>query len=281
MGALIHYLKQRKRILKRVRKLRNADVVVVSHAKSGRTWLAAMISHVYHQQYGIDEATIIRFDNFHRLNQEIPRIFFTHDNRKLPDQTPLASLDSYANKKVVLLVRDPRDVAVSLHFHSTRRNRRGSATGLYDAVIGIRMPVVIKFLNRWAENISSIEQSLIIRYEDLRARPYTELARVMEFISGECSPDTISKAVDFASFENLRAKEERYFFTSARLHPGDPNDPESFKVRRGKVGGYRDYFTPEQLARIDAMVADGLGDKFGYRRETSPTATRNASNVAL
>ena len=34
-------------------------------------------------------------------------------------------------------------------------------------------------------------------------------------------------------------------FDSNILHPGDVRDPESFKVRRGKVGGYREYLSVE------------------------------------
>jgi len=49
-----------------------------------------------------------------------------------------------------------------------------------------------------------------------------------------------------------------------RVRPGDGGNPDSFKVRRGKVGGYRDYFTPEQIRVIDAMVEDRLDPVFGY-----------------
>jgi len=34
-------------------------------------------------------------------------------------------------------------------------------------------------------------------------------------------------------------------------------------VRKGKVGGYRDFFTEEQCAQLDAMVAE-LDPIFGY-----------------
>jgi hypothetical protein len=49
-----------------------------------------------------------------------------------------------------------------------------------------------------------------------------------------------------------------------RVKPGDEGNPDSFKVRRGKVGGYRDYFTPEQVRIVDAMVDEVLDPSFGY-----------------
>ena len=44
---------------------------------------------------------------------------------------------------------------------------------------------------------------------------------------------------------------------------GDKDNPDSYKVRRAKVGGYRDYFTDEQCEQLDAMVAE-LNPVFGY-----------------
>lgn len=53
----------------------------------------------------------------------------------------------------------------------------------------------------------------------------------------------------------------------------DTRNPNTFKVRKAKVGGYRDEFTPEQLAAIDDMIASRLIPVFGYERggpERSP-----------
>jgi hypothetical protein len=52
--------------------------------------------------------------------------------------------------------------------------------------------------------------------------------------------------------------------SSHRLRPGDASDPESFKVRRGVVGGYRDYLSPSDLAYIEARMARDLPACFGY-----------------
>jgi hypothetical protein len=32
-------------------------------------------------------------------------------------------------------------------------------------------------------------------------------------------------------------------------------DPESFKVRKGRVGGFRDYLSPEDIEYVDACEA--------------------------
>ena len=45
---------------------------------------------------------------------------------------------------------------------------------------------------------------------------------------------------------------------------GDKGNPDSFKVRRAKVGGWRDYFDDEQVAAIDARVRASLSPIYGY-----------------
>ena len=52
---------------------------------------------------------------------------------------------------------------------------------------------------------------------------------------------------------------------NARLKPADAGDPSSFKVRRAKVGGWRDYVNEEQAAAIDEVVRKTLSPVYGYR----------------
>ena len=84
----------------------------------------------------------------------------------------------------------------------------------------------------------------------------------------------IEEAVAFGSFDNLRALESKGFFRQGGLTLRNPKDPESFKVRRAKVGGYRDYFTAEQVGR-----ARGAGAPSACRRPsaTVPAPRRRAA----
>lgn len=275
LGSLRRWLIDRRRAFKRRRKFARSDVIVVSHAKSGRTWLATMISHVYHQRYGLPASEIIQFDNFHRREPRVPRILFVHDNVKKGPDVGLVPLPIYARKKVVLLVRDPRDVAVSAWFQKKRNRRKGqertvpSIDGrpltIEDYVIEMKLPRVIAFLRRWAEWADRIPQLLLVRYEDLHRYPHEELARVMAFIDGApAQPDEIAGAVAFAAFDRLREKEAAGFFATDKLRPGALDDPDSFKVRRGKVGGWRDYFGPADIARIEVLMREPALARFGY-----------------
>ena len=50
-----------------------------------------------------------------------------------------------------------------------------------------------------------------------------------------------------------------------RLTPRDKGDPETYKVRRGKIGGYVDYLSPDDVAFCHAML-----ERYGYWRPNSP-----------
>jgi hypothetical protein len=76
------------------------------------------------------------------------------------------------------------------------------------------------------------------------------------------------EAVVFASFDNMRAMEETDATGSARLRPGRTGDLDSYKTRRGVVGGYRDELTPQQIDRLERLMAASGVDRFGYPATT-------------
>ena len=58
---------------------------------------------------------------------------------------------------------------------------------------------------------------------------------------------------------------QQFRLAGGRMMPRDKNNPNSYKVRRAKVGGYRDYFTDEEVAAIDAQLAQTLDPMFQYQ----------------
>jgi hypothetical protein len=98
----------------------------------------------------------------------------------------------------------------------------------------------------------------------LRAEPLITLGETMRFLDRDFSPEQLLKAVEFASFDSLSRKEKTGFFHSGSMRPADPRDASSFKVRRGKVGGYRDYFSDEENQTIDALLENTLNPAYGY-----------------
>jgi hypothetical protein len=44
-------------------------------------------------------------------------------------------------------------------------------------------------------------------------------------------------------------------------------DPSTYKVRRGKVGGYREDFDEAQVAELEALVRENILPELGYCRK--------------
>ena len=266
------------------RKLRRAHAVIVSFGKSGRTWLRVMLSRFYGIRHGLSEGSLMGFDNLSRKHPAIPKLLFTHDNY-LSDYTGNSQDKSdYLENKVVLLVRDPADVAVSQYFQWRHRMKprkkrinaypaHGSEVEVADFVLntGKVLERIIDFMNLWASERPRFGDALmILRYEDLRRDPEAKLTELLEFLGTPGKPSEIAEAVEFASVDNMRKMELKAGFRGGgrRMRAGDEKNPESYKVRRAKVGGYMDYFEAEEVASIDRMINEQLSPELGYTRNT-------------
>jgi hypothetical protein len=303
--ALLFWLPQDRRIrIERwlrgrdeTRRLERADVAVVSFGKSGRTWLRVMISRYYQLMFSIPERVLLGFANYHRRNPEIPKIFFTHDNYIKDYTGDFDSKAPFYGKKVVLLVRNAKDIAVSQYFQWQHRMRpakkrlnnypaHGTEVSAFDFVMdeSVGLPGIIDYLNLWAREAERIENLLIVRYEDMRSDPETELRRVMAFINGDSPDETATReAVEYSSVENMRKLEERnvFWLAGGRMKPGKKGDPNSYKVRRAKVGGYTDYFSDDEAAQIDELVAKRLSPTYRYDGAGSSDESESAASRAV
>lgn len=276
-----------------VGKALRTDLLIIGHPKSGNTWLRVMMSRLYQVRHGIPASVIVTSDELARRNPAIPRISATNGTysyegavgRLLAPDAPDSPL---RHKPILLLARNPCDIAVSWYFQFTKRqsahkqelinasiahpiDRR--TIGMWDFVrhSDIGLPFLIDYLNLWERNLAGLERGLVVRYEDLRARPAPTLRAITGLMAETFSDAEIEEAVNFGAFDNLRALESKGFFRQGGLTLRNPNDPESFKVRRAKVNGYRDYFTPEQTAELEELMAAGLSPTLGY---TTPPADR-------
>ena len=258
-------------------KLARSNYAFVSYGKCGRTWLNAMLSKHFQQRYGLPDHLLLDFDNLHRLNPSIPTVMLTHDNYIRDFVRSGSRKTAFYDKSTLLLVRHPADIATSLFFHWQHRMRpekkvlnRFPAHGLDIAIHDFVMyptvlPVILRYMNEWAVELPRVKNLLLTRYEDLRTDPHGELGRILRWM-GEAPSDTdLEAAVEFAAFENLKKLEACAAFTvDRRLKPGAADNPDSYKVRRAKVGGYRDYFSDDQAATIEAYIRDNLDPGFGY-----------------
>ena len=265
----------RRNLSSRARELSGGDAVILSIPKSGRTWLRAFLCAYFCKRFGLEFT--LRPGRY--TVPGFPRIVFSHDlfeHRTKGDWWDrirgkyLVPRREFNRAKIILLARDPRDCFVSLYLQLTRRDpnapvefkQKTVSEMLRDEKFGMR--AIVDAMNNWLNEFSQRDNFILVRYEALRASP-AEHFRDLLAVLGESSPDAtiFQEALEFSQFENMQKLEAAGAFDSKILHPGDVRDPESFKVRRGKVGGYREYLSAEDQ-RFAANAMSQLDQWFGY-----------------
>ena len=209
----------------------------------------------------------------------MPRIVYTHDVFEQRTKADLwgkvrgkylVPASELRRAEIILLARDPRDAFVSHYVQLVRRSadtpnelkQKTLSQLLRDNAFGIR--AIVDTMNHWLKEFSRRKNFLLISYEALRADPKEMFPTVLAAL-GEASPDAeaFAHALAFSDFENMKKLEAAGAFDSKILKPGDVTDPESFKVRRGKIGGYREYLSEEDQRYAAEVLAD-LNPRFGY-----------------
>jgi len=240
---------------------RDTDVYLISYPKSGRTWVRVMLGKVICEKSGISDKEVL---NTYELTNHAggPVIQFNHDGTDTeyarPYQTLQVSHSEYDGKKVILLTRDPRDLLVSNYHQATKRDNayHGDLSSfIHSDRHGIKK--IIRFYQNWQQVSLPDTEFMHLRYEDIHQDPAKALQNILDFIGLEAENDqTINTAVSFASFDNMKKMERNKYFDKKSMRPGDEEVENSYKVRKGKVGGYDEELSREDLEYIHRLLAE-------------------------
>lgn len=254
---------------------RDSDVFLLSFPKCGRTWLRVMLSRYLLQLDGKEQGDLV---DIYTISKQagLPVVTIDHEDcyfsiRDAHYKNLETNKTRYRDRKVAFLVRDPRDTMVSYHIYCTKR------TGAFTGTMGefLRHPrfgidMYLRYLQIWEANRHVPKEFILLRYEDMKQRIADEFTRLLAFCGFPIRPDLVRATVEFGSFSNMQKMEAKKEFTNNILRPGDANDTETFKVRKGKVGDYASYMTPEDIAFVEAKMRAGLPDFYGYALSAPP-----------
>lgn len=261
----------------RARLLSGGDAIVISIPKSGRTWLRAFLCSYYCERFGRE----MTLEPERYGEPGIPRVIYSHDLFEYRTKGSvwdrlrgkyLIPAGELRNARVILCARDPRDAFVSLYVQMTRRTRetpnelKQKSLGelLRDPAFGIFS--MVEVMNCWLQEFSGRSNFTLVRYEILRRAPADHFREVLTALGEtKIDDDAYQHALAFSDFGNMQKLETAGAFESKILRAGDVSDPESFKVRRGKVGGYQEYLSAEDQTYA-ASALRLLDPRFGYAK---------------
>ena len=242
------------------------DVFLVSYPKSGNTWARFLFANLFHPEQSIN------FANLPRLIPDFNGGGTKRDFDRMARPRMIKSHGCFDPRypRVIYIVRDPRDVAVSqYHYHRKRRK------------IEDDLPIerfVARFLTgeswdnaSWGQNVltwvgirEGDPRFLLLRYEDMIADTSRELRKVTAFLGLDVTDEQIARAVERSSAGKMRKMEQEQSDKSG-LTKGSRKDLAF--VRTASAGGWRSELPSPLVARIETAWAP-LMRHLGYELMT-------------
>ncbi len=253
--------------------VRESDIFVVGYPKSGTTWMEFLLIHALLEKKHPDR---VNFRTQHGYVPDLsglgpadrvflwpyaarrdPRVFFTHCpfNRDL------------ANAHILYVLRDPRDVLVSYWYHQRRTATGGGSLSAFVRAAHFYPCHWDRHVAGWLDAAVKLPHFHLVRYEDLRRDTAGVLTQILAFTGAAYSPADVERAVKMASFERMRALEQRYPAPDSR-----PDSGIAF-VRRGTVGGWKDELSADDLRFILARYGPTMR-RVGYLSDQAVALAR-------
>ncbi|XP_077980622.1 sulfotransferase 1B1-like [Glandiceps talaboti] len=270
------------------------DIYLLSFSKSGTTWMKEIISLIQNggnrdelrdisvdtsivqlEFLYTDERTRTRLQslglvpniNVHEMTS--PRLFSSHLRHDLlPKQL------HEKKPKVIYIARNAKDVAVSCYHHQRSLAKAyGKAFKTYECFselltdfIDAKIPAIVYDNSYWHDHVLSWwtrrndENILFLKYEDLIQNVNDGIKSIAKFLGKTLDEETVKTIANHVSFDNMKTNPRtlRSFYCTQALKL-DPTKESPF-VRRGKVGGWKDYFSVDDNATFDTHYKRWLKD---------------------
>ena len=251
------------------RALRETDVFLVGHPKSGNTWLAYLLALVLFPKQA-DQITLANLRRFIPDASSRDHVIAKHQQLSNPrafrNHQPVYSEHYH---RMIYLVRDPRSVLVSLwhHYRVARQDKKTRVEEVVDEYLTHdRFDAWMHNLDRWDHHVTRFALSptatsnlLLIKYEDLVHDRHHQLDRLVKFLDINITLESLNTAEERGSFKAMRHAEERHGVEHFRKlqSSGEPF------IRSGKIDGWREELSPATADRIEQSLRPVM-EHFGY-----------------
>jgi len=258
------------------RKIRPGSTYIVAHPKTGTTWLRFMMVQLIVNRYDLNTSELsVRLNRISNRFSSAPDVHWTHDDASLgPEEGPRDDPERlmaygwrfrYARSRVILLVRDPRDIVTSYYHWLTNKWPAGTVPSSLSAFI--RHPVfgidrVVRFLQIWDWNRRLPSDFMVLTYEDLNSDHGAQfLHRVARFAGIDVAISDVRRVYERSRADQMRRLEKEGQIDGMSVPTSENRN--ALKVRKAKTGTYK-----EELSEADQAYcrerARHIPDHFRY-----------------
>ncbi|XVE54658.1 hypothetical protein DITRI_Ditri03aG0099800 [Diplodiscus trichospermus] len=211
-----------------------SDIFLCSAPKTGTTWLKALAFAI------------------------VSRSSFDDSTNPLLSKLPHECLPSLEHYSVTSCSRHAGNHLIATHvpYSSLPKTVLDSGLSLYG-------PYWHHVLGYWRASLDSPDRILFLKYEEMMEDTAFYAKKLAEFIGypfsiGEEEKGVVQKIVRMCSFEylsNLTVNK------NGKVEPNFPWElPNNIFFRKGKVGDWENYLTPEMAARLDLITEQKLSN---------------------
>jgi hypothetical protein len=187
-------------------------------------------------------------------------------------------------KKVIYIVRDPRDVALSYYDFQRKYRQIEDGYPLSQSVndfVGGHLSSAD--WGTWGENVGSWVATrqkeagfLLLRYEDMLVDTERELAKIAVFLGIEPNPPLLAQTIKFSSAERMRGLEK--IQGSEWVSTKNKRADIPF-IRTASSGGWRNLLPADAIAAIESAWGP-LMTTLGYELVSHDEGTKSSPRVA-
>lgn len=227
------------------------DTFLVSYPRSGNTWTRFLVCNLIHPDQPVD---------FADLESRIPEIYDVTDRELRSFKRPriIKSHESFdpRYKKIVYIVRDPRDVLLSYYEFQMKRRVITEDVGLEAFVPRFMESEFEPKTGSWRDHVLSWlatrggqSNFLLLRYEDMLADPQKESTKIAAFLGLDSSPERVARAVELSTADRMRKLEKEQSHQWKETSKTRQDKPF---VRKAASGGWKSALPEHCVAKLES-----------------------------